>query len=56
MLDRTKELTDKKHVIVMSGMINMSDMFVPFTYQQKKTILEDANLRKVPGLQIKVRF
>ena len=41
-------------MIVISGVINMSDMFVPFTSQQKKSVLDDVTLKKVPGLEIKV--
>ena len=53
LLDRTKELTDKKHCIVISGLINMSDEFVPLTTLQKKAVLDDVTLKKVPGLEIK---
>jgi hypothetical protein len=31
-------------------------MFKPFTHRQKRKILQDEDLRKVPGLMIKVGF
>ena len=40
----------------MSGAIDQNDMFIPFTHRQKRTIFKDEDLRRVPGLEIKVRW
>ncbi|KAL5263187.1 hypothetical protein ACHWQZ_G008552 [Mnemiopsis leidyi] len=52
-IDRTKDLSERKMCFVISGAIDQNDMFKPFSHRQKKKILQDEDLRKVPGIEIK---